>query len=250
VAGPRRAAGFTLLETLVVIVMAAVVISLALPAFSESRITARTVRSQATSGQLLAALSMYSAEHDDTFAFFATRGDPHGPKVLLGHEMPGSYLGSQSAYYATLLVPSYFGGREAIEQEWVQEEIRERGYPKGVVRSDHRMTYSAFTSARYWRGEETPRQPAHFRPSRWAELRFPSRKGLLFDQYAGLFDPLRSRRERERRVHQEMVLGLGDGSASLRRWSDSVPFIINRSEHGGYEWPILTTKDGFSGVDF
>ncbi|MDQ7013304.1 MAG: prepilin-type N-terminal cleavage/methylation domain-containing protein [Planctomycetota bacterium] len=249
---PDTPTGFTLIETLVVIAVIAIVIAITLPALSGSRIAARTARSQAVSGQLLAALTMYGTDNDELFPFFATRGDPFGPKWLFGHDMPTSYLGGQSHYYASLLVPNYIDSRQALEQDWIRDKLRERGYPAQVVRADHYLTYSAFTSTSYWYGEETPHEPQHFRPARWAELRFPSQKGLLFDQYAGLFDRLRSERARTHspRIHQEMVIGQGDGAAVIRRWSDSLPYIIDRSEHGGYEWPILTSIDGFAGIDF
>lgn len=248
---PGRASGFTLIEMLVVIAIVAVLIALTLPALAQARITARTARSQRMSGQLLVALSMYGGDYDECFPFFGTRGDPFGPRVLLGYEMPPLYLRAQSRYYATLLVPSYMDSREGIEQSWVRDDIAERGYPDGVIRADHRLTYSAFTAAAYWDGEETPTNPAFFRPSRWSEIAFPSRKGLPFDQYAGMFDRLRPEEKRATHTHyQEMVIGQGDGAVALRRWWDSVPYAIDRHEHGGDPWPILTTRGGFGGVDF
>ncbi|MCW5775239.1 MAG: type II secretion system protein [Phycisphaeraceae bacterium] len=245
---PRRAAGFSLLEVLVVIAVIAILVSLSLPAMREARISARTTRSLSTSKMILLALNMYGSDNNQRFPFFATPGDPNGPKILLNQNLPVSYLRGQSWYYATLLVPNYVDSRSAIEQEGVEERLASLKFPPDVVRSDHFLTYTAFAAPNYWVGDRAPTEPALFRAMQWDELRFTSRKGILLDHYAGLFDRLRPHHERARR--REMSVGLGDGAARIELWPMTSENLVDRTEHGAPLWPILTTRNGFNGYDF
>lgn len=237
-------AGFTLVETLVVLLVLAVILAVMLPALLRSREQSRMSRSLSTHRQLHAAAAQYAEDHRGYLPYFATPGDPDGPKAIDGFDVPGGYFRAQTWHWASLLVPEYFAPRQAIERADMAERLASMGWPERIVRSTFQLTHAAFASPRYWEGDDPPDDLRLLHGVRLSDAAFSASKGMMVDIGVGLF--VRSEGGREQ-VGTDASIGMMDGSATVRRWNWD-PVLIR--PFGALPWMVYMTRGGMAGRDF
>jgi type II secretory pathway pseudopilin PulG len=246
---PKNARAFTVIEVLVVLSVIVLVISLALPALARVRQRSREARTLSMLRQLAAGLSLYTADHKETFPYFGTPGDPLAPIVIGGATLPTSegYFRDQSWHWASVIVPAYCDApRSAIEPQGMGQALRDAGYPEHIIRSYYILTYTAFAAPEYW--VEPPPDaigPALLRATRQSDLLFPSRKGLLLDSSLGVVADAQSQR-----AEAKGYSALADGSARTFDWHSldwtnvvSPPLVPG-------PLPVMSTRNGLRGIDF
>jgi len=242
--GSRRAA-FTLIEILVSIAIVAVLIGVLVPVLASARQNAKVTISLATHAQLSAATSMYAERNKEFYPYFATPGNPLGPKVIDGFDVPGHYFRAQSWHWASLIIPEYFSQRGAIEARDINGvPVSTPGSPESVVRSRFFLTHNAFAASAYWADPE-PDDAALFRGVTFADVRFPSLKGLTLDVSIG--QP--TAEEGIKPKPNGTSVGLADGSARLATLDLSGLAGMARP-HGVLRWPVMATEAGMAGRDF
>jgi len=236
---------FTLIEVLVSIAVVAILIAILVPALASARQNARTTASLATHAQLFTATSMYAEPNKEFFPYFATPGDPFGPKLIDGFDLQGHYFRSQSWHWASLLVPEYFSHRAAIEARGTDGvPVTTPGAPESVVRSRFFLTHNAFAASTYWT-DPAPTDLSYFRGVTLADVRFPSQKGLTLDVSLG--QP--SAQEGFKPKPNGTSVGLADGSARVAKLDLSGAAGMSRP-HGVMPWPVMATEAGMAGRDF
>lgn len=248
-AGPQAALrGFSLIEILVVIVILAILVSIALPALAGMRESSRAARRATTTRELHTALMVYCADFRDAFPYFATRGDPWGPVVIKGFQLPGKgqYFNGQVKYWASVIVPDYYrAARSSIEPQSTPAYLTANGFPEFIVRSFVFPTATMFASSPYWRegGTGWGEDLAYLQPTRVSDIVNPDRKGILMHlHYPWAMEKWPSGN----------VVSMGDGSVRLIQkhefdhrlsvWRDLVTGVGQGS--------VMTTRDGLAGIDF
>ncbi len=258
IAPPVR--GFTLVEVLVVILVAAILMSLLLPSLAGAKGAARSARSLSMHRQLLAVLSFYAADFRDMFPYNQTPGDPDGPLwVPPGIRLPQhpghAYFTAGSWYWPNVLRPAYLDGQAARESglPGAEDPNKSEGLPPDTIRARFWLAHAVYTDARYWHGdEEPPFDKSHFRAARHSEILHPARKALLLDILGGAFDPARRSGDPDlpRFTGNDALVGRADGSAGVLFWVGFDPETCVSRGYGARPMQVLATRDGLHGVDF
>jgi prepilin-type N-terminal cleavage/methylation domain-containing protein len=250
VARPAAAArGFTLIEMMLVISVVALLVSLSLPVAAGVRARGKMSRSLATHQQLLQAVSLYAGRYREAHPYFATPGNPFGPQVLNGKEVPDAYFSGQSRHWASLIVPEVYETRRGIELRGQREYLDSIRMPPELVRTQFFMTHTAFAAPAYWRGEKAPGDFSLFRGTRLNDVQFPASKGMLLDVSVRLFAPS-SRNATGVVGGSEASVGKADGSAAVVVWKAGEPGSAVERPFGAIAWPVLSTPGGLAGRDF
>jgi hypothetical protein len=238
---------FTLIETLIVFCVIAMIISIMLPSLLNARATAIFAKIHITSAGIVTATQMYTSDFKGIFPYMGVPGRPwegvwiddRRPEVSYLLSNPASYF-SQSLLYVNLLHNGYFGDKRVLLFPGVEE----------LAANDldfitpYQMTTGAFAAPTYWIGEEPPLTLGHFRGVGLHEALFPSAKGLILHTLSGVFDP------NDRLKTNTFSVALVDGSAGSKV-SDSFMWerVPNRP-YGGSPFPIIKTPHGIAGRDF
>ncbi|MCC6321536.1 MAG: prepilin-type N-terminal cleavage/methylation domain-containing protein [Phycisphaerales bacterium] len=247
-AAPGQGA-FTLVELMVVIVVLAILIALVIPALGEARQKGKDSTSLSLQRQAFGALSMYATDNKSFHPYFQTPGEPNGPKILHGFDLPRQYFNAGRGFWATLVVPAYFEPGDAIDvdprgrREWNAVH----GYPVEVVSSRLALTDTAFAVPKYWQGDLEPTDASLFRGTTHSDIAFPSNKGLTVDLLIGALVPSNSDR---RASTPSASVGKCDGSASFVAWPDTRSDLVVERSYGAIPLPVLSTRDGLRGRDF
>lgn len=234
------AAGITLTECLMVVVIVAVLIGLAVPGLARSRNTARLAGVHAVCRGMFQAVTEYA---DDWQGALVYAGTPMLP--WQGAHYPGQidrieYF-SQDQYFQNLLVPGYWQDRRALEYPG---GYGDRWRDEKVFASAYWMTGTAFASPRYFEGERPPLDLTLFRRAFLHETAFPSSKGLLIHKLSGLWGQTRG-------LGAPMTLNVAcaDGSAGARPAQKALDEVVERP-FGSPSLPVIATRNGLAGVDF
>lgn len=238
---------FTLIETMVVLCVIVVIVSIMLPSLARARTTAVLTRVHVTAAGLAAATQMYTSDSHGMLPYMGMPGRPwegvwiegRRPEVSYLLSTPASYF-SQSRLYVNLLHDGYFSDRRGLIYPGVEElAASDRDFI-----TPYQMTTGAFAAPAYWVGEEPPPTLGHFRGVGLHEAVFPSAKGLILHTLSGVFDP------NDRLKTQTLSVALVDGSAGSRM---SEPFMWERvpdRPYGGSPLPVIKTPHGLAGRDF
>jgi prepilin-type N-terminal cleavage/methylation domain-containing protein len=241
--------GFTLIETLVVISIIAVIIAISLPALFGAKHEAGKLARVSDIRQMNTVVLHYAADHDEYFPYLSTPGDPQaGLRIAtslgLSHipYIPGNpryypHALNQAGYEIEPLLSTFqvMSAEGAISAE-VQ---RSKHYSVGLL-----MTYTAFIAPPFWTSEyPAPNRRSLFRGVRSSEAIHPSHKALLCDSlWPDNFQDLAD--------NQWGVWGVAavDGHVQVRPIEDNevrFPVLGWGSSHAG-----LNTTDGMAGRDW
>jgi prepilin-type N-terminal cleavage/methylation domain-containing protein len=243
--------GFTLVETLVVIAIIAVLVAIALPTLSKTRKQGKTTMSFATHQQLVAAINTYGADFKDALPFIGTVGNPMGPLVVNGYDLLSnaegrlSFFRANSRVWLSLLYPAHLSSRKSISTDSNRESDEISGYPANVFTTGFFLTHGCSAYAQYWDADDAPIDETLIRGSLLSDVRFPSSKGLVFDADSG--DYLNKPGPEGPKL---FAVGRADGSAgTLDILNPPGDAPVNRP-YGAIPFPVMSTRHGLAGRDF
>lgn len=240
--------GFTLIEVLVCIAVIGILVALAVPSIARARHAGKEARSLSTERQLLLGLSGYTRENAGAFPFLAKPGDPFSPAIIRGFAIPTyrsqGFFRDQSWYWVSLISASYIDmPRAQVEPAGLEEFFRRKGFPEDVIGTTYLLSYTVFARQAYFGGVALDPVP-QFIGCREADVQFPSQKGLILDAALGAMNSHDS-------IGRDMsYVGLADGSARSRRWSDFDQKLVVQPVLVPNWSPVLSTKYGLAGKDF
>jgi prepilin-type N-terminal cleavage/methylation domain-containing protein len=233
-----HAAGFSLVEMLLVIVVIALLVALSLPALSSVRDSARRVSTVSTLSQHAKVFSMYANDYDDMFPYFT---DPKATySVLWMNDTPISipYFAAY-AYWSVALAPGYYNG------DYYSSSFNRPGDPPAP---SYKFGYSATLISRpeFW-NPLTRRGPEQWMPTRTYEVVFPSSKGVLID-FTTWFPVIG-----DKAVELTPTTFVDASATALKRSSVSAPYSGGEGNWTG-SWfhvglPVFHTIDGIRGRD-
>lgn len=248
---PGSLPAFSLVELLVVVVVAGVLAALALPTLAKSMHQARVLKSLSLHRQAVAVLRLYSDDHREAFPYLQTPGDPHGPKRLPGFELRDDvgYFTAAAVYWPNLLRGVHV--EHGAAREWGLPDSEDSniadGYPPDTIRARLFLTNTASADPAFWITDEQPEDLSLLRSTAQFQVVFPAEKGLLVDIRAGLYDP--------RRAHLahpgfDASVGWCDGSGRILHWSPEDPTRAVERWFGAKWWQVMATRGGLGGRDF
>jgi prepilin-type N-terminal cleavage/methylation domain-containing protein len=235
----ERHAGFSLIELIVVIALAAVLLSLAAPGLGTARERGRESEAMVYLRQTHAGIAMYADDHDDFAPFMGTPHKPWEPVLVNGVRPRDSWYFAQKHYYVNLLFPAYAPRWEAIARDV-------RSKPPDFLFGRFWLAQGAFAEPRYWYEDDAPDDLLLYRGVPLRRITFPSSKGLLLDTDTGMY----AHPARRTAPNHVLFAGLADGSA--RSYPEVPEMDANTVErpYGAAPWPVLATRRGFEGRDF
>lgn len=240
-------AGFTLIESLCVIVIVGALLSLLLPALRGAREQARALRSQSNGRQLVAVLETYARASQGSLPFFAREFDMWSPAYISGKAYGVQAMSAQAQYWVSFL--SSIGVLESVPEEFFRSR-GDAGRSSGGNRprqAAHRLTFTAFSSPTYW----SPRWDHALPPpdrllhgQKIDSVTNPSAKGVLLDMSTGHWGG--SKGPDRALMHATFF----DGSAgSIAFWPTEAWNVVSRPVQGAWSVPVMSTTDGLHGRD-
>lgn len=231
-------AGFTLVETALVIVLIGLLVSMLLPALSRAREAAYGLDAIADLRSHGQVLSAYSVDYDDAWPFLT---DPEASYTVFRHpraEAAYMLFFKVTQFWHWPLLGSYLP-EDGVDMFFAAND---RGDRRSGVVSSYMYASTMYSRPDFWNAA-TRTGPSQWRPARVSETRFPSKKGAMYNvQLLGQPHSMR------------VQLGLCDGSAATVPW-DSVSRGYPKGEgmwHGSFNTfgvRILHTIDGVRGRD-
>ncbi|HYE02561.1 MAG TPA: MauE/DoxX family redox-associated membrane protein [Phycisphaerales bacterium] len=237
---------FTLVELLVVVLVAGVLLALALPGLREGREAGRAAKTASTCRQVGTALGLYCQAHQEGFPYFGTPGDPLGPIVVRGVRLPQSYFKSQRWYWISAVVPEYLEMPVAKLDDGTQAYLEEMRGPewRGVFASHFNLSSTVFAEWRYWRSgpAEMWNDPTHLHQTRTTDVAHPGRKGLVLTYLTGHGGPPPSTRV--------FPVFMADGSVRAPARSEFETGRAVERPFGAVPCAVDSTLEGLAGWDF
>lgn len=239
--------GFTLIETLLIVAILALVLALVLPTVSRFREGTRDSRSLSHLRQLHMAATLYGEHHREAFPYFATPGDPWAPIRLNGRIYdPPNYFRTLSFNWPTLIRDYHDDPRSLLRPDLASEYDPDTG----IIATRFWLTHTAFARPEYWNDDNTPDDLRLYASTRWSDIAFPSQKGLFLDSWGGSFSPARRSGGRtDGALGHEALVGFGDGSSSVRVWTENDAQAVVTRPFASVTWPVMATRRGLAGVD-
>lgn len=242
--GPR---GFSLIETLLVIAIIAVLLSLVLPALGMFRGAARSSVSLSQLRSHSAVFATYNIDWRDRFPYFT---DPKLAKTeivvsSLGRSVSVHYFGAHGMWNY-VLGDAYYNGRV------FHDSFYPPSYPLGRTGSTPYYYGCSFLArSDYW-DDRSRRGPEQWGPTNATSVGFPAQKALLVAQYPMRLE-LPSPAERVSFVSTE--LAMVDGSAKRTRLSELTEgYSMGDGVYPGsfhyVDYPFgMHTRSGIAGID-
>jgi prepilin-type N-terminal cleavage/methylation domain-containing protein len=250
---PSARRAFTLIETLVVIAIIAVIVAITIPILSKARNHAKVTASLATLQQLTVAMQTYGSSSREFFPYIGTPGNPLGPLVVNGFDLQANVNGSpgyfrvNSRFWISLLYPEYLSSRKSVTNDSTRVADSLSEYPEDVFTTDILLAHGCSAYATYWDTDDAPIDDTLLRGSTLGDVRFPSLKGLTFDGTSGNY--LNKPGPNSNPVFY--TAGRADGSAGLIDLANIPAEILPVDRpYGAVEFPILSTRHGLAGRDF
>jgi prepilin-type N-terminal cleavage/methylation domain-containing protein len=196
--------GFTLIETLVCLVVIGVLLAIAIPSLTSVRHNSRVSATLSNLRQHGAILHSYSADWSDTLPYLGKRGEA---RVVIrckaaDIEMTTGYFQTASFWWLALCDDYYDG-------TW-NSRVHASPLGDGVLGS-YVLSCAGLADPKYFEAESRFAPPEQLRPVRFSEVVFPGKKSLVIDQSVVAFV------DRQAIVGQMVQLGLCDGSAMNAR---------------------------------
>lgn len=218
------ASGFTLVETLLVVLLVGLLVTLSMPALGRVRETARVTATLSNLRSHAAIFHAYAGDHREYFPYLTSPTATwsvirsHSSGVAIRTRYFGAYM-----YWDVGLADAYYEGRRAHPS--LRSPLRPAG-STGV--NDYEMSCSFLADPAYYAPETRTYPPEQWRATRLGEVLYPHRKTLLADEAASI----------AARVHipdathlARFPLALVDGSAAHVSWNREGPQM--RSGDGG-----------------
>lgn len=182
-----RVAGFTIIETLVVLAVLSVLLAVLLPAVKGVRNSGRRVEAVGAMRQSLTALSLYTMSHDLYYPFFAEPGLPAEP-LHIGRTVIDTsasvHFSRHSTWWPSAIMPFLTAIPSLDGQPTFFPDttlIPPDGRPPDVYSSGRfRMSHTAFASPEFWT-DSGPFPHRLMVGVRVSQVRHPPRKGIIVD---------------------------------------------------------------------
>ncbi|MCC6661559.1 MAG: prepilin-type N-terminal cleavage/methylation domain-containing protein [Phycisphaerales bacterium] len=232
--------GFTLIETLLVVVLVALLVGLSMPAFRGVILAARVQKDLANLRGHVQIMEMYAGDFADQFPYTT---DPRATYTVRRHPLYRPieivyFEGDNSwhwplldGYYTSAASPSFASTKDP-----------------STLFTDYCYSSSFLADARFW-NESTRTGPEQWRSTHLADVTWPSDKGLLV-QFKTLLPPL----EEQGGPRHVLNIGFVDGSARDVPISRTTrPYPRGEGSWWGSWWffgvRVLHTVDGVRGRD-
>jgi prepilin-type N-terminal cleavage/methylation domain-containing protein len=248
---PSARRAFTLIETLVVIAIIAVIVAITIPILSKARNQAKVTASLATLQQLTVAIESYGSSSREFFPYIGTPGNPMGPLVVNGYDLKSNpngsptYFGANARFWISLLYPTHLSSKKSVTNQSTIESDFVFEYPEAVFMSDIRLTHACSAYATYWDTDDAPIDDTLLRGSTLGDVRFPSLKGITWDTSSGSL--LNKPNSDGPRFY---TAGRADGSAGLIDIANPTADAPVQRPYGASPFPIMSTRHGLAGRDF
>lgn len=240
----QQAAGFTLVELLVVLGVVALLLGIALPALARAREAGRLSASMQSQSQLLRALGAYSLDYKDFYPFLAPRENENDVITVHGVEFPYSFVTVHTRYW----VYAFDGFSDESVRAAIGSAVPEAASPPVPLSAE-----TGIPAARYWLTPAAAIDPSVFREPlatasqlpvealhgmRHADVRQPSNKGILWDTL------LMSRPG----TSAVLSAAFADGSAAVLP-THTDPALVIESTFFAPRILVASTRDGLHGRD-
>lgn len=241
-AGSNR--GFTLVETLVVVAVIAVLISISLPAIADAKRASTLAANLAYQPKVGALLMLYANDHDGAFPYWGEPGRDWAPTYTPSGTLYATSHWRQPYTWGYFLSSRGYDG-------WVGTiyaglgDWRPSADPEDVWSSTHWLPHCAYADAAYWT-PGVPRADSMLRGQRFSDVAHPNAKGLLL--LMTVSDRIYPS-ERWTLPETPWVIWFGDGHSAAPRNGDLLPATnwgLGVNEPG---IPVLTTELGLEGRD-
>ncbi len=243
--GPASIRAFTLVELLVSIAIVAILIAIVVPVLARAKDSSAVAKSLSAQKQLMASLQVYGHEYADCFPHFDTMDNIGGPVRMRGMTIMTGYFRAHMAFWLAAVGPHDEGlinlamwpplgqAPPMTDLERANGIHHSAFYLSATVAADPVVFGGSHDGA----SEVDPRL---LRGVRWAEMRFPSSKGLFLD-----FSMIRGE------GRDRYVAAFGDGSAAeLPGGGAGVsPEPIVDQPYGGPVTVVMSTRNGIQGRD-
>lgn len=247
-AADRR--GVTVVELLVVIVIISIVLAIVIPVLAAARERGRAVANTSMLRQAGAALAMYAGDFSDHFPYLATPGEPEATIRMGEVVVRDGYFSAQTKYWTALIAPDYL---DAAPETLALSDRRQGPalgtQSEGLYTSRYWLTHTAVAKPAWWEdgaGGVPELNLADLRGMRFADVVYPSEKGLLLDVKAGVFEGAPDSPD------PNAYIGIMDGSARGEHWERLLEAerYVDQRPYGAVGWPVLSTRSGLAGKDF
>ncbi len=175
---PAATRGFTLIETLVVISIIAVLIALAMPALSKMRARAQYSKSLANLRTHVQAITAYTIDWKDSHPHFAdpTRAKSSFHSACFDDGEGTIYYFNQAETWHLVLGPTYYGG--CGSSAFIAPELLAQGQRSGSI-SQYIFACVFQAAPEFWR-RSTQVGPSQWRNTRSHEVSFPDKRSLIW----------------------------------------------------------------------
>ncbi len=239
---------FTLVETLAVIGVIAIIIAIVLPSLSASRTMAGLNVHRSNMRDCLNSIAIYSQSYRDRFPFMGVPGQPErgvaefndliSPDEGLSYN--AGYFSANSFHWPTVLKRAGFDIEFVSEpDDEHRQRLQERYGNSEILGSAYQLSHTLVAAPAYWQNTAN-QDPSYFRPMNTSRIRYPSKKGTMLALRLGVF---------EDGENDWVVVGFGDNSVSKRRF-----IADNGLEHRPYysclPFAVITTVNGIEGQDY
>ncbi len=239
-------AGFTLIETLVVVSIIALLVGLLLPVLEGAYFSSKQTRQAVRQRETYSAVMAYVEDYKNALPYFGTVGDPYDPITIDGVVFEDSnYFATPNRFWASVLVPEYVPERSMLESRSMTEALAALGIPEVLVGAESVLTGTAYAAPKFFhdRDQGEPLDFSQFRATRQFEMIFPSDKVLLISWWGGGGNP-------------DFAVGdsydypttFGDGSTTWFSYDELITMPTALVPFGG-AIPTHTTYNGLSGRD-